>query len=266
MQLISVIMPVYNIKSFKLLNSSIKSILNQTYKNFEFIICDDGSTDRTLEYIYKIKKKNRRIKVIRNSRNYGLSYSLNKCISMSKGSYIARMDADDIALSNRLEIQYKFLKKNQHLDFVGTFAYLIDSSKKKLKIRKVPKLPVKKDFLIGTPFIHPTLMIKKKVYKKLKGYNLNNNVELVEDYEFFMRAHYFNFKGANLSVPLIKYRINKKKRDYKFRINEAKIQHKWFSLLGLFPLGYLYIIKTLLVDIVPRKLKIILKKKYESFN
>lgn len=120
--------------------------------------------------------------------------------------------------------------------------------------------------MFGTPFIHPTLMIKKNVYSLLGGYNCDENVLLVEDYEFFMRANYHDFKGANIPEPLIKYRVSERKRNFKYRLNEAKIQLKWFGFLKLFPVGYLFIIKTLLSNFIPFKIKKFLKKLYENFN
>lgn len=267
MELISVIMPVYNIKSFDIISQSIKSILNQSYKNFEFIICDDGSNDDTFCYIKKFEKIDDRIKIIKNNKNFGLSYSLNRCIAASKGLYIARMDADDISLPDRLEKQYKYLKKNSSLDFVGSYSYLLRSlNTEVIGINKVPITPNKKNFLFGTPFIHPTLMIKKNIYSSLGGYNCDENVLLVEDYEFFMRAYYHNYKGANIPEPLIKYRTSENRRKYKYRLNEIKIQLKWFSLLKLLPIGYLFIIKTLLADFIPFKLRKFIKNSYENFN
>ena len=266
MKLITVVMSVYNIKSINVISQSIKSILNQTYKNFEFIICDDGSTDNTFNYLKKFEKLDKRIKIIKNFRNYGLGYSLNRCIALSKGIYIARMDADDCSLPNRLEIQYNFLKKHQSFGFVGSYSYLFTSLKKKLIIRKTHRFPTKKHFLFGNPFMHPTLMFRKKIYKYLKGYNAHKNLREIEDYELLMRAYYNNFKGTNLKTPLLKYRLKNKRRNYIYRINEAKIQFKFFSLLKLPLWSFFFITKTLLADFLPNHLKKFLKKRYEAIN
>ena len=93
--LISIIMGVYNVSDESVLQKAVSSILDQTYGNFEFIICDDGSSDNTLEMIKKIGKTDKRIKIIKNEKNCGLSYTLNHCLKYAKGNYIARMDADD---------------------------------------------------------------------------------------------------------------------------------------------------------------------------
>ena len=116
--LISVIMPVYN--SDKYLKTSIDSILNQSYKNFEFLILDDGSTDRSYEILKEYQKQDNRIKIYRNKNNYGISYSLNKLIKHTKGDYIARMDSDDFSIKDRLNIQLEYMKKNKSVDLLSS--------------------------------------------------------------------------------------------------------------------------------------------------
>ena len=104
----------------KHVNSAIKSILNQTFRDFEFIIIDDGSKDNTLKVIKEYAKIDNRIKVIRNLTNIGLTKSLNKAIKLSKGEFIARQDTDDISLPNRLEKQIEFLQKNPDCALCGS--------------------------------------------------------------------------------------------------------------------------------------------------
>src|SRR3990167_10971452 len=105
---ISVIMSVYNGMPF--LKEAVASILKQTYRNFEFIIVDDGSRDKSWEYLKSLKDT--RIKLLKNGRNLGLAASLNKALKKAKGDFIARMDADDVSFPQRLETQIKFLEKN----------------------------------------------------------------------------------------------------------------------------------------------------------
>ncbi|MDD4353774.1 MAG: glycosyltransferase family A protein, partial [Candidatus Nanoarchaeia archaeon] len=121
---ISVIMSAYNTERY--IAEAIESILNQTFKDFEFIIIDDGSTDDSLKIIKRYVKKDRRIKLIHNKKNIGLTKSLNKGLKIAKGQYIARMDADDISLPQRFQIQYDFLEKNKDIFLIGTTAFLID--------------------------------------------------------------------------------------------------------------------------------------------
>ena len=129
---ISVLMSVYN--NDNTLKKSIESILNQKFKNFEFLIIDDGSIDNSWEILNKFSKKNKSIKLFKNYKRKGLAFSLNKIISKSKGNYLARMDADDFSKKNRLKIQIEFLKKNEEIDLVGSMAKTFEG-----KILKVPK-------------------------------------------------------------------------------------------------------------------------------
>ena len=113
---VSIIMGIYKmIKKENLVKLAIDSILNQTYKDFEFIICDDGSNDGTYEMVQDLIKNDKRVILIKNDENKGLAYSLNHCLSIAKGKYIARMDADDISMPNRFEKQVKFL--DEHLEY-----------------------------------------------------------------------------------------------------------------------------------------------------
>src|SRR3989338_5597380 len=123
---ICVIMSVYN--GLPYLKEAVKSILNQTYKNFEFIIVDDASRDKTWQFLKSLKDK--RVKLIQNKKNLGLAASLNIAIRLAQGDFIARMDADDISLSNRFEEQIKYLTKHQEIDLCGTWVPLIDDTGK----------------------------------------------------------------------------------------------------------------------------------------
>lgn len=121
---ISVIMSVHNEERF--LGASIESILNETYKNFEFIIVDDKSTDNSLEIIKKYQKKDKRIRIIKNEENIGLTKSLNRALKLAKGEFIARQDASDISKKERLAEQINFLKENSDYSVVGTDLYFIN--------------------------------------------------------------------------------------------------------------------------------------------
>ena len=116
---ISVIMGIYNCE--KTLDESIESIINQTYRNWELIMCDDASSDNTLSIARRYESLYpKKIKVIENKRNLSLAPTLNRCLEFATGKYIARQDADDISLNNRLEIQLNFLEDNKGYDLVGS--------------------------------------------------------------------------------------------------------------------------------------------------
>ncbi len=252
---ISVIMGVYNASNYDTLISAVNSILNQSFKTFELIICDDGSTNETYEVLKTLENRDDRIRLIENDKNSGLAYSLNRCISMANGKYIARMDADDISLPNRLEKQIRFLKENPEYDFVGCNVFLIDANGRWGKRYHKDKIE-KKDFLFNSPFTHPTIMIKKHVIDAVHGYRVEKVTRRAEDYELWMRLYANGFRGYNLQDFLFEFREDKNtfaRRKYKYRLDEVVVRYRGFSELNLLPLGFLYVVKPLIVGLIPQK-------------
>lgn len=162
--LISVILPVYNGEKF--LRKAIDSILKQTYKNFELIIINDGSTDKSAAIIESISDS--RIKVINNRNNLRLPRSLNIGISLAKGEYIARMDADDICLPERLEKQFNFLETNKDVGVCGTNISIIDENETILtdRVWGDNNPPIEWSLLWENPIAHSTVMIRTNIIKR----------------------------------------------------------------------------------------------------
>src|SRR3989339_1798388 len=131
---VSVIMPVYN--SDQYVSSSITSILNQSYSNFEFIIIDDASKDETFNKLLEFKKKDKRIILVKNKKKEGVTKSLNKAIKIARGKYIIRMDADDWSYPNRFKLQVELMEKNPDVVVSGSNVEICDS---KLKIKNLRK-------------------------------------------------------------------------------------------------------------------------------
>lgn len=200
---VSVILTNYNGMPF--LKKSVNSILSQTYKNFEFIIVDDCSTDNSYSYLKSLNSNH--LKLIFNKTNIGQTLSLNKAIKLSTGSFIARMDADDISKKERLEEQISFLRQNPNVDILGSQALIIDKFDK--KIGQID-LPLKHSAiwaysLMHNPFIHPTVMIKKKILEKFD--NVYNDKFINQDYDLWSRL-LINNKSANVDKRLLSYRIH----------------------------------------------------------
>lgn len=189
-------MSVYN--GEKYLDEAIESILKQTYKDFEFIIINDGSTDRSLEIIKKYKNQDNRIVLI-SRENKGLISSLNEGIEKSNGKYVARMDADDISLPERFETQIEFMETNK--DVCGTNIQLFNDD----KIFKVWNYP-EKDYEIKfmTAFAHPTVIMRKEIFKSLKY----DDCKDAEDYKLWCDIAIHNYKIGNLNKVLLKYRYH----------------------------------------------------------
>jgi len=260
---ISVIMGVYNGSNY--LKESIESIKNQTFKNWELIICDDASTDNSREIIKTYCKNDPRIKLIYNYKNLGLAASLNRCLKYAQGEYIARQDADDISLPTRLEKQLNFLETNKSYDLVGTNAYLINSNSEIWGKILMKQEPSNKDLIKTTPYIHASIMATKNLFKKLGGYN--ENAVRVEDYDLWFRMHSIGSKGFNLQEPLIKVRWDIKdysRRKYTYRIKEFKVRVEGYKLLRLPFYYYIYALKPLIVGIIPHN--ILFKIHYNRFK
>jgi len=178
-------MPVYN--GEKYLAEAIESILTQTYDNFEFLIVDDGSTDKSLEIINSYSNKDPRIRVLRNPRNLSIAVSLNRGIDAARGKYIARMDCDDVSLPARLEKQVLFLDKNPEIGVLGCRVRNIDSQGSFIS---EPKRPLTHSCnlwlsLFKPPVMHPSVMYRKDVAIEAGGYN--KSYIPAADYEFWSR-------------------------------------------------------------------------------
>lgn len=262
---ISIIMGVYN--GEKYLSRSIDSILNQTYRDFEFIICDDCSTDNTSSILSTYSIKDSRIILLKNAQNSGLSKSLNRCIKIAKGDYIARMDDDDISLNIRLETQIEFLEKNSHYSLVSSRRIFFDNDGdwgKDFSFGERTKTEVFK----GHSFVHPSVFMKKDALNIVGGYNESDIALRTEDYDLWCKFYHNGFKGYVLPEYLIKYnesRLSYNKRLYKYRLNEFKLRLIWRKKFNLNFFYFIYVLKPLLVGLIPVSIMIKHKKrKYKN--
>jgi glycosyltransferase involved in cell wall biosynthesis len=199
---ITIVMPVYNTKKY--VDQAIQSILNQSFQDFEFIIIDDGSTDKSLSIIKSFNDK--RIQIIQNKKNLGLIKTLNKGIDLAKGKYIARMDADDIAKPERLAKQLRFLEKHTNYALVGTQANFIFGDKLS---NSQFHMEINSDLLaalslFNCPFIHPSVMIRTDI---LKEFYYEEGFTAAEDYELWTRI-LRKYSCANLTESLLNYRLH----------------------------------------------------------
>jgi len=198
-------MPVYNAEKY--LKMAIESILFQTYQNIELIIIDDCSIDNSKKII--LEYEDSRIKIISNHDNLGISVSLNKGINASTGKYIARMDADDISLPDRIKTQIEFMERYPKIGLLGTGYYLIDDKGRRKKKYTYPSenLDLRWRLLSGPIFPHPTVMIRKDllISKRLR---YNENLECAQDYELWTKLLPFT-NASNLDEALIEYRQHK---------------------------------------------------------
>lgn len=246
-----------------ILQTAIESILNQSLPDFEFIICDDGSKDSTYDILHRYKK-DLRISIIKNERNMGLAFSLNRCLSISKGKYIVRQDADDYSDLSRLKILVDFMENNLNYDFVGSSVRYFNENGIWGKYQ-LPQYPQYRDFLFTVPFIHATVIFRANSLKKVGGYRVSKETLRCEDYDLFMSMYSQGMVGTNIQQYLYYVREDsaaQNRRKYKYRFDEAKVRLLGYKKLRLLPIGYLYALKPLVVGMIPIKLLQLMKDRY----
>lgn len=263
---IAAIMGVYNCE--KTVEDSINSILNQTFSDFIYYICDDGSTDNTANIVSELAKKDNRIVFFKNEKNSGLAVTLNRCLDLCDTPFIARMDGDDIAHNDRFEKQINFLRQNSEYNFCGSSLIYFDENGVWGNHVYIEK-PNNKSFLFMNPFAHPSMLFRKEAFEKAGKYETEKWIGRSEDYELFMRMYSKGLKGYNFQEPLLSYREQREsysKRKLKYAFTDAYVRFRGFKSLHLFPKGLIYVIKPIFVGLLPVRIRILLKKKIHSTN
>lgn len=250
---VSVIMGIYNETNKKQVKEAVDSVLGQSFSDFEFLIYDDGSKDENYKWLEEYCREDARIHFSHNPKNRGLSAVLNDCMKQAEGEYIARMDADDISERERFARQVAFLDSHQDYAWVGCHAKLIGESEVWGQ-REVTEIPVNTDFLQTSPFIHPTVMFRTEILRQAGGYSEEPMAQRVEDYELFMRLYADGWQGYNIQQYLFYYRESRdsfQKRKYRYRINECRVRYRGFGGMGIRKGNFRYVLKPLLVGLVP---------------
>ncbi|OLP65282.1 putative glycosyltransferase EpsE [Bacillus pumilus] len=244
---VSVIMGVYNCQDT--VAESIESIIQQTYQNWELIICDDASTDSTYEKVlHYAKREPDRIRLIRNKTNQRLAASLNRCLAEAKGRWIARQDGDDVSVPTRLEKQVHFLETNPDYDVVGTAMTVFDESGTK-GVRALVSEPDRRVLARGTPFCHGTIMMKASAYNTLNGYRSVKATRRMEDIDLWIRFYEAGMKGFNLKEPLYLVREDEaafKRRKFRYSMDNAWLVFTACWRLRLPPVDYLFAFKPMI--------------------
>ena len=233
---VSVLMTQYN--GEKYIGDAIDSILGQTFTDFEFIIVDDDSKDRTVEIVNNYAQKDSRIKVIINKKNIGFTQSLNKGIEQSRSKYIARLDADDIAHPERLAKQVEFMEQNELVSIVGTYCYWIDQNKKVIG-ELVPLMndkDMRKKIMGKCVAVHSSIMVRRALFDEVGLYDPRPVVE--DDLDLYVRTLKKGLKIANIPEFLMWRRtggrtIAKSGSLWPLRIR-AKYLPSFFSLNNIF--------------------------------
>lgn len=253
---VSIIMGIYNCED--ILGESIDSIIAQTYTNWELIMCDDCSKDNTYEVAKKYEKKYPdKIKVLKNKKNLTLGPTLNRCLEITSGEYIARQDGDDKSVDTRIERQVRFLEENPEYDLVGTSMISYDGHNKKGARGIGIKEPTVKSLLKGTAFCHATIMTKKEVYTKLGGYSSKSYARRVEDLDLWFRFFKEGYRGYNIFEELYIVRDDGTefdRRNFKNYYNDFRTRAAGFKMHKLKYINYIYLLKPIISFLLPRKL------------
>lgn len=252
---ISVVMTAYNEE--KTIGSAIESILNQTFKDFELIVVNDGSNDKTEDIVKRIADP--RIVYIKNDKNKGMSTSRNRGILLARGDYIAIFDADDISYPNRLEKQLDFMVQNPTIVLSGTWGVLKTQDGKRVNFKQPCTSQEIENCIIYTcPIIDSSLIAKKDILKK---YLYNPKLGRGQDYDLFLRLAK-NHKLANIPEYLISY-------DSSFSLKYQIRDHFWKTYVrcnAFFKYGYplkkiYWIFASLIIVLLPVRLKFYIKEK-----
>lgn len=230
--MLSIVMPLYNAAPF--VGEAIQSILNQSFKDFELIIIDDGSTDNSLKIAQSFSDK--RIRIIHNDRNRGIVYTRNRGLQEMKGRYFAPFDADDIAHPDKFSIQLEFMEKHPEFGLVGTWAHHIDPQGNKISSQyklsgKPESIPVK--MLFRAYFIQSAVVFRKEALP-VEGYT--TGFDIAEDYKIYFDIAK-KYKTWNIPGYLIKYRIHPQSSTHRehtlFKYNEKKVYEYIFKNLEI---------------------------------
>ncbi|MCG8525500.1 MAG: glycosyltransferase [Opitutales bacterium] len=199
--LVSVIMPVYNGRKY--LSEAVSSILSQSLPHFELIVVDDGSSDDSSSIVEGFRDE--RIRLIRNSENRGVAFSLNRAIETSRGEFIARMDSDDVAYTHRLERQVEFLKKHHDVGICGSSVRQFGGKRGIFPYPETDGL-IRAHHLFNPSFAHPAVCWRKSLFIE-KGLKYQEDPPTAEDYQLWVELS-DHTKMANLREPLLNYRVD----------------------------------------------------------
>lgn len=253
---VSILMGVYNCADT--IKTSIDSIISQSYKNWELIICDDNSSDNTCEIVREfLKSYGEKIKLIINSKNLTLGPTLNHCLKYATGKYIARQDGDDYSHKNRLEIEVEYLENNKDIDLVSTnmISFSENGEEGLHSLYNNFEKPNLSDLLAkGAPFAHATIMMRKEVIDKLNGYTNAWYGKQLEDYELWFRFLKEGYIGINLNENLYYVRENRdafKRRSVKRRLRGIVLNFKIFKEANAPLKYYIKILRDIIAIFIP---------------
>lgn len=248
---ISVLMGIYNCAST--LQEALDSLYAQTYQDFEIILCEDGSKDNTYEIALENQKQHDNIVLLRNLNNMGLNQTLNNCLDVAKGEYIARMDGDDISLPTRFEKQVKFLDEHPEYAVVSTPMIYFDENGE-FRHGKGKGEIVARDFVYGSPICHAPCMARTAAFKSVGGYSVDDRLLRVEDYHLWFKLFSTGHKLFMMNECLYKMRDDrnaKSRRKWIGRRNAFLLMNKGFRMINLPWWYHIYSLRPIITYLLP---------------
>ena len=265
---VSIVMSVYAGDKAHYLECALQSIADQTLKNHELVLVEDGAIGADLQAVINRFRSSIPITSVALKKNQGLATALNAGISYCKNELIARMDADDIMLPQRLEKQRKHFLIHPETDILGTWAIDIDHNGKAGMIRKTP---VRNEDIIkkiwSCPMIHPSVMIKKKSLLIAGGYD--ESLPRHQDYDLWFRCAKANMKFANIPEVLLKYRFTDEwniKNDFNTMWSQVKVGWKGCHRVNAPLYAYLGVTLPLMKVVLPKRLIASAGKVFRKFD
>ena len=263
---VSVLMGIYNCADT--LENAVNSIINQTYTNWELILCDDGSKDNTYEVAKRLKERESRIILLKNKENLGLNKTLNNCLKVATGNYIARMDGDDDCLPQRFEKQVDFLETHPDFDITSSTMIMFDDSGEWGRTTTV-EYPTAENVVVGSPICHAGVMLRKSCIDAVGGYTEDKRMLRVEDVNLWIKLYANGSRCYNFQEPFYRMRNDSNafsRRKYIYRINSAYVRLKGCKTLNLSIKYYILALNPLICGLVPARLRQFIRKYQNSRN
>lgn len=263
-------MSVYN--ADKYLTEAIDSILAQTYPDFEMIVVNDKSTDKSGDILKAFAQKNPQIVILENAQNVGLTRSLNRGLAIAKGEYVARMDADDISAPDRFEKQVAFLDTHPDYSFVSCIGRYIDEKGNPEQLRPFPE--TNEEIYAMMPKVdavmHPGVMFRRKDIAKIGNYC--EDFRVVQDYDLWFRGMAAGYKFYNIQEPLVLFRKNESYNSRKskaYRLVDYRVRKKGYRINKVPLHKRIYLVVPLALAYIPPKVVdklFYVMKKYDPRN
>ena len=251
MPAVSILMGIFNCE--KTLSAAVGSIRDQTFGDWELILCDDGSSDGTAEAAEKLCGEDGRIVLLKNERNLGLPKTLNRCARAAKGEYFARMDGDDLCDPTRLEKEYAVITGGGY-DIVSCgMEFFDDGGVWGGKLYK--REPQKADFAASSPFCHAGSMFTRRAFEAVNGYSEDKNRLRVEDYDLWFRMYLAGMRGYNVPERLYSMRDDRSaasRRKMRYRVNEFLLRREIADKFSLGAAAKVRAFKPLILGVMPQ--------------